>query len=64
MKCQLSLSTTSHLLFSPFSAQLAHLAWADRPVCTFLSSLSEERKKYSISKLGYASVGKVEINDS
>ena len=54
MKCQLSLSSTFY--FHHFRPIWPILLWADRPVCTSLSSLREERKKYSIAKLGYASV--------
>ena len=56
MKCQLSLNSTNHLLFSPFRPIWPVLAWAYRLVCTSLSGLREERKKYSIGKLGYTSV--------
>ena len=42
--------------FRPFWPIWPILAWADRPDYTYLSGLREERKKYSIGKLGYTSV--------
>ena len=42
--------------FCPFWPIWPILAWADRPVCSSLIGLREERKKYSIGKLGYARV--------
>ena len=46
----------SSFIFCTFWPIWLVLAWADRPVCTSPSGLQEERKKYSIGKLGYASV--------
>ena len=42
--------------FRPFRPIQPILAWADWTVCASLSGLWEKRKKYSIGKLGYASV--------
>ena len=50
------MSSTNYLSFSPFSANLAHFNYANRPVCTSRSGWREERKKYSTGKLGYASM--------
>ena len=40
----------------PFRPIWPILAWADQPVFTSLFRIREERKNYSISKLGYASL--------
>ena len=51
------MSSTNHLFFSPFSANSAHFSqgWP-ASLCFPFRFKGEKKKKYSIGKLGYASV--------